>query len=82
MIAGPCGTGSSAQLAALHARGEIAVGESITTRSVIGSRFEVALTGTNVVAGRGNARITGRAWRFGETVIETDPSDILPTAMP
>jgi len=74
----PCGTGSSAQLAAFHARGEIAVGESITTRSVIGSRFEVTLTGTDVVAGRTAVlpRIAGRAWRFGETVIERDPSDI------
>ncbi|MED5313524.1 MAG: proline racemase family protein [Pseudomonadota bacterium] len=74
----PCGTGSSAQLAALHARGDIAVGESITTRSVIGSSFEVTLTGTDVVAGRDAVlpRIAGRAWRFGETVIEGDPSDI------
>ena len=74
----PCGTGSSAQLAALHARGEIPVGGSITTRSVIGSQFEVTLSGTASVAGRAAVlpRIAGRAWRFGETVIESDPSDI------
>ena len=74
----PCGTGSSAQLAALHARGEIDVGQAIVTRSVIGSRFEVTMTGTAMVAGRDAVlpRIAGRAWRFGETVIERDASDI------
>ena len=74
----PCGTGSSALLAALHARGEIAVGGSIATLSVIGSQFAVTLTGTDEVAGRTAVmpRIAGRAWRFGETVIEGDPSDI------
>ena len=74
----PCGTGSSAHLAALHARGAIAVGETITTRSVIGSRFDVTLTGVSEVAGRPAVlpRISGRGWRFGETVIESDPGDI------
>ena len=74
----PCGTGSSAHLAALHARGGIAVSESITTRSVIGSRFEVALTGVTEIAGRPAVlpRISGRGWCFGETVIDNDPTDI------
>ena len=74
----PCGTGSSAHLASLHARGLIAEGESIATRSVIGSRFDVTLAGTRQVAGRTAVlpRIAGRGWRFGETVIETDESDI------
>ena len=74
----PCGTGSSAHLASLYARGEIAVGETITTRSVIGSSFEVMMTGVSEVAGRPAVlpRISGRGWRFGETVIDCDPSDI------
>jgi len=74
----PCGTGSSAHLASLYARGAISVGDSITTCSVIGSRFDVTLTGTSEVAGRSAVlpRISGRGWRFGETVIECDPGDI------
>ena len=47
----PCGTGSSAHLASLHARGQISVGESVTTRSVIGSAFEVMLLGVTEAAG-------------------------------
>ena len=73
----PCGTGSSAHLASLHARGQVAVGEGITTRSVIGSEFQVTLTGVTESAGRPAVlpRISGRGWRFGETVIETHPGD-------
>ena len=74
----PCGTGSSAHLASLHARGKIAIGETITTRSVINSRFEVTVTGVTEIAGRQTVlpRISGRGWRFGETMIATDPTDI------
>ena len=74
----PCGTGSSAHLSSLHARGQISVGETITTRSVIGSAFEVTLLGVTEAAGRTAIlpRISGRGWRFGETLVESDPSDI------
>lgn len=74
----PCGTGSSAHLAALHARGLIAVGACITTRSVIGSEFRVTLQGVTEVAGQPAVlpRISGRGWRFGETVVEADPGDV------
>ena len=74
----PCGTGSSAHLAALHARGLIMAGDSISTRSVIGSAFEVTLLGVGEVAGRTAVlpRISGRGWRFGETLLDSDPSDV------
>lgn len=74
----PCGTGSSAHLAALHARGLIIAGDSIITRSVIGSAFEVTLLGVGEVAGRTAVlpRISGRGWRFGETLLDSDPSDV------
>jgi proline racemase len=35
----PCGTGTSARLAQLHARGELGVGEPFVNESVIGTRF-------------------------------------------
>ena len=68
-------------LAVKKAAGErlvmVAVGEAITTRSVIGSEFHVTLKGVTESAGRPAVlpRISGRGWRFGETVIETHPGD-------
>ena len=35
----PCGTGTSARMAQLHARGELALGEPFVNESVIGTRF-------------------------------------------
>ena len=35
----PCGTGTSARMAALHARGELALGQEFVNESIIGSRF-------------------------------------------
>ena len=63
----PCGTGTSARLAQLHARGELATGAPFVNQSVIGTRF----TGRVVeeTDRRRHARvipeITGRAWITG-----------------
>ncbi len=76
----PCGTGSSANLAVLHARGEIDVGERMLSRSIIDSEFEVELRGTTEVAGREAVlpRISGRAWIFGMHQLGVEPSDPFP----
>ncbi len=42
----PCGTGTCARMAALHARGQLAIGEPFRHRSIIGSEFVGELTGT------------------------------------
>ena len=59
------GTGLSARMATLHARGMMRVGDAMTHASVIGSTFDgriVAETGDGIVpAIRGSAFITGRA---------------------
>ena len=59
------GTGLSARMAALHARGLMRVGDTMTHASVIGSTFEgriVAEAGDGIVpAIRGSAFITGRS---------------------
>jgi proline racemase len=60
----PCGTGTSARLAQLHARGELAVGDSFVNESLIGTRFTGRIAGATTVGG-GPAivpEITGRAW--------------------
>ncbi|CAN7605169.1 proline racemase family protein [Rhizobium sp. LjRoot254] len=76
----PCGTGSSANLATLYARGKAKVGDVLTSRSTIGTEFKVALSGVTEIAGRPAIipTITGRAWTFGLTQMALDPFD--PTA--
>jgi 4-hydroxyproline epimerase len=54
----PCGTGTSAKLACLHADGALAPGQSWRQESVIGSVFEACLEWRD---GRLLPRITGRA---------------------
>ena len=77
----PCGTGTSARMAALHARGELALGEEFVNESVIGSRFtgrlveEVTLGTTPAVV----PEVTGRAWITGMGQYLLDPTDPFPT---
>ncbi|KPF47295.1 proline racemase family protein [Rhizobium sp. G187] len=73
----PCGTGNSANLAALHARGQIAVGEMRLSRSIIGSEFQVGLSGLTEVAGRPAVipTISGRGFTFGLHQVALDPFD-------
>jgi len=81
----PCGTGSSARLAAAFARGRVVVGERWTFRSVIGTRFEARLLEAGEVAGRPAVRpeIAGRGFLFGRTTFAVDPGDPLaPFALP
>jgi proline racemase len=76
----PCGTGSSANLATLHARGLAKVGDVLTSRSTIGTEFKVGLKAVTEIAGRPAIipTISGRAWTFGLTQVALDPFD--PTA--
>ena len=76
----PCGTGTAARLAVMHARGEIAVGETLTMRSVIDSEFRATLTGATMLGGRPAVlpRISGRAWIHGLYQLGVDPSDPYP----
>ncbi len=73
----PCGTGSSAQLAALHARGLVKVGDRLRSRSIIDSEFEVVIRGTTSVAGRAAVlpRVAGRCWTYGLHQLTLDPAD-------
>jgi proline racemase len=75
----PCGTGSSANLATLHARGLAKVGDVFTSRSIIGSEFEVGLDSVTEVAGRPAIipTISGRGWTFGLHQVALDPFDPL-----
>ncbi|WP_419709664.1 proline racemase family protein [Pseudomonas sp. NFX224] len=75
----PCGTGSSANLATLAARGLVQAGDSLVSRSTIGGQFQVELLGATEVAGRAAVlpRVTGRAWLYGLQQLGVDPDDPL-----
>lgn len=72
----PCGTGTCARMAALHASGELAIGEAFVNESIIGTRFTGRLVGETTVGGVAAVvpEITGRAWitGSGEYVLEAD----------
>ncbi len=73
----PCGTGSSAHLASLFARGQAVPGDILRSRSILGGEFEVAFLAHGDVAGRPatKSQISGRAWIYGISQIGLDPGD-------
>lgn len=75
----PCGTGTSAKLATLHARGEIGVGEPFIYESFIGSKFKGVILKETKVA-EYNAivpQVTGSAYVTGLATYVIDPDDPL-----
>jgi proline racemase len=76
----PCGTGTSARMAQLHARGELALGDAFVNESVIGTRFTGRLVAEAEVAGRPAVvpEITGRAWITGMGQYLLDAEDPFP----
>jgi proline racemase len=73
----PCGTGSSANLAVLHARGQAKVGDSRRSRSIIGGEFVAEIIGETQVGDRIAVlpRLTGQAWIYGLEELRIDPND-------
>jgi proline racemase len=76
----PCGTGTSARLAQLHARGALRTGDAFVNESVIGTRFTGRVVAETSVAGRPAIvpEITGRAWITGMGQYLLDPADPFP----
>lgn len=76
----PCGTGTSARMAQLHARGELGLGEDFVNESYIGTRFVGRLVEETQVGGRPAVvpTITGRAWVTGTAQYFLDPTDPFP----
>ncbi|HEY8319004.1 MAG TPA: proline racemase family protein [Amnibacterium sp.] len=77
----PCGTGTSARMAELWGRGELALDTDFVNESFIGSRFTGRLVAETRVAGIPAVvpTITGRAWVTGRADYVLDPSDPFPT---
>ncbi|HST48670.1 proline racemase family protein [Jatrophihabitans sp.] len=76
----PCGTGTSARMAQLHARGELPLHTDFVNESFIGTRFIGRLTGETEVGGLPAVlpTITGRAWVTGTAQYLLDPTDPFP----
>jgi len=74
------GTGLSARLAVLHARGLMRVGEAMTHASAIGSTFDGRIVAETTVGGRPAIvpAIRGSAWITGVTQLYVDPDDPFP----
>lgn len=73
----PCGTGTSARLAQLHAKGLLEVGETLIHESIIGTTFESSIVETTRV-GEYNAvvpSVAGQAWITGIYQMGMDPTD-------
>ncbi|GHB52975.1 proline racemase [Streptomyces xanthochromogenes] len=76
----PCGTGTSARMAQLHARGELPLHRDFTNESFIGTEFTGRLVAETSV-GRLPAvipTVTGRAWITGTAQYFLNPSDPFP----
>lgn len=73
----PCGTGSSANLAVLQARGQLQLGDVRVSRSIIGGIFTAEAIGVTTVGGRPAVlpRITGSGWVFGRQSLRIADDD-------
>ncbi len=76
----PCGTGTCARMAQLHARGELPLGQDFVNESFIGTTFVGRLLAETTVGGRPAVvpTVTGRAWITGTAQYLLDPTDPFP----
>ncbi|MFE1550669.1 proline racemase family protein, partial [Streptomyces sp. NPDC058718] len=76
----PCGTGTSARMAQLHARGELPLDTDFVNESFIGTEFTGRLTAETEVGGLPAVvpTVTGRAWITGTAQYFLDPDDPFP----
>jgi len=76
----PCGTGTSARLAVMHARGQIGAGEHFIHESILGTTFDAVVESTTK-QGSIDAiipSIAGQAWITQLIKVGFDPTDPFP----
>lgn len=75
----PCGTGTSARLAVLNARGELKVGQEYVNSGVLGTVYHARIARTAEVAGTPAVvpEIVGSAWLTGRSELWIDAADPL-----
>ena len=76
----PCGTGTTARLAIMHAKGEIGVSEDFVHESLIGTKFIGRILGEGRIGTTPTVdiSITGRGWITAFHQYVLDPSDPFP----
>jgi len=76
----PCGTGTSARMATLHARGRLAIGEDFRHEGILGTLFTGRLLEETRIGERAAVvpQITGQAWITGFADYVVDPTDPFP----
>ena len=76
----PCGTGTCARMAVLHARGELGLDEAFRHEGILGTVFTGRLVEETMVGGHQAVvpTITGQAWITGFASYAVDPEDPFP----
>lgn len=80
----PCGTGTCAEMALRHSRGELALGQDLVVESIIGTRFTGRLLAETQVGSGPDAipavrpRVTGQAYVTGLHQFVLQPGDPFP----
>ena len=76
----PCGTGTCAAMAALHAKGELAIGEPFVHEGILGTVFTGRLVEETTVSDRPAVvpTLSGTAWVTGLAQYVVDPDDPFP----
>ena len=76
----PTGTGCSARMAVLHAKGRMKVGDRFVGVSLIDTEFDCSIESEVDIAGTRGIRpiISGRAWVTGTSQLMLDPQDPFP----
>jgi proline racemase len=76
----PCGTGTSARMAVLHAKGRLRIGEDFRHEGILGTVFTGRLLEETRVGDRAAVvpQITGQAWITGIADYVVDPTDPFP----
>lgn len=77
----PCGSGTSARLALLHAGGELNPGATLRHDSIVGTTFQARVVAEVVAEGRPAVvtEVEGAAYRTGRHAFELDPHDPIGT---
>ena len=73
----PCGTGCSARMAVLHARGQMKVGDRFLGTSLLETEFHCRIDAEVDINGKPGISpiIAGRAWVIGTKQLMVDPAD-------
>ncbi len=76
----PCGTGTSARMAVMHAKGQLELNQTFESVSITGTRFYCQISGTTKIEPVNAVipNIAGQAWITGIMQYGVDPTDPFP----